>query len=118
MASTLTRETLDEEAIEELKEQANLSQMLEEFSEALPEEPALGSSSRARCQGCTLPRPGRVSQLFACACMVIYFAVMHHGVPGADRRLQRRGGGRMRGAAPDRPGDFDSSCTRDPRTSQ
>lgn len=37
MASTLTRETLDEEAIEELKEQANLSQMLEEFSEALPE---------------------------------------------------------------------------------
>jgi pheromone shutdown-related protein TraB len=37
MASTLTRETLDAEAIEELKEQANLSKMLEEFSEALPE---------------------------------------------------------------------------------
>ncbi len=37
MASTLTRETLDEETIEELKEQANLSKMLEEFSEALPE---------------------------------------------------------------------------------
>ena len=37
MASTVTRETLDEETIEELKEQANLSKMLEEFSEALPE---------------------------------------------------------------------------------
>ncbi len=37
MASTLTQETLDEETIEELKEQANLSKMLEEFSEALPE---------------------------------------------------------------------------------
>ncbi len=37
LASTLTRETLDEDAIEELKEQANLSKMLEEFSEALPE---------------------------------------------------------------------------------
>jgi len=37
MASTLTKETLDEADIEQLKEQANLSQMLEEFSEALPE---------------------------------------------------------------------------------
>jgi pheromone shutdown-related protein TraB len=37
VASTVTGETLDAEAIEELKEQANLSKMLEEFAEALPE---------------------------------------------------------------------------------
>lgn len=46
--ATITRETIDEKTIEELKKQANLSQILAEFAEVLPEvkEPLIDERDR------------------------------------------------------------------------